>query len=158
MLATRELPAILAAILCSPEVARQPQHMLFPCCSQAHSKDCSWSPLLPLAIHCSLSLFGCCCCTLQALRAVVAYEERSAHQAILQTSRTPATAGAKQQPPQEASFDHWMEAYATFCFIMATARPSMAAVANTAADVMLQLQTELEARAEPFEPTAGCAR
>jgi hypothetical protein len=51
-----------------------------------------------------------------------------------------------------------MEAYTTFCFQMAVSRPSMAAVANTCADVMLQLQRELEARADPFEPTAGCAR
>ena len=93
---------------------------------------------------------------------MLAYEERSALQANLKTSRTPAAAaaGAPQQhgPAHEATFDHLMEAYTTFCFIMAVARPSMAAVANTAADVMLQLHAELEARADPFEPTAGCAR
>lgn len=95
---------------------------------------------------------------IQALRAVLAYEERSAHQASLQTSRTTAAVGSKQQAPHEATFDHWMEAYANFCFIMASARPSMAAVGNTAADVMLQLHAELEARADPFEPSVGCAR
>lgn len=100
-------------------------------------------------------------CRPQALRSVLAYEERSAHQILLQASRTPAaaaTAGSDEQQPHEATFDHLMEAYRNFCFLMAVARPSMAAVANTAADVMLQLQRELEARADPFEPTAGCAR
>lgn len=112
---------------------------------------------------------------LHALRSVVAYEERSAQQIQLQVSRQAAPAAAsaggataagaqpqqqqqQQQEPHEATFDHWMEAYSTFCFQMAVSRPSMAAVANTCADVMLQLQRELEARADPFEPTAGCAR
>lgn len=102
---------------------------------------------------------------LHALRAVLAYEEKSEHQIHLQTSRTAGTtagtAAGEQQPqqqPHEVSFDHWMEAYTTLCFLMAVARPSMAAVANAAAEVMLQLQHELEARAEPFEPTAGVAR
>lgn len=112
---------------------------------------------------------------LQALRSVVAYEERSAQQIQLQVSRQApppaaaavATAAGAQQPqqqqqpqqePHEATFDHWMEACTTLCFQMAVSRPSMAAVANTCADVMLQLQRELEARADPFEPTAGCAR
>lgn len=38
------------------------------------------------------------------------------------------------------------------------ARPSMAAVANAAVQVMLQLQQEVAARADAFEPTAGVAR
>jgi uncharacterized membrane protein len=103
-------------------------------------------------------------CLLQALRSVLAYEECSAHQTLLQVSRAPAAAADQQQQqqqqqgPHEATFDHWMEAISTLCFLMAVARPSMAAVGNAAADVMLQLQRELEARAEPFEPTAGCAR
>jgi len=103
---------------------------------------------------------------LQALRAVLAYEEKSEHQIHLQTSRTAGTAAGaaaggeqqQQQQPHEVSFEHWMEAYTTLCFLMAVARPSMAAVANAAAEVMLQVQHELEARAEPFEPTAGVAR
>jgi uncharacterized membrane protein len=89
---------------------------------------------------------------------VLAYEERSAHQSLLQTSRTSTATDAGEQQPHEATFDHLMEAYRNLCFLMAVARPSMAAVANTAADVMLQLQRELQARADPFEPTAGCAR
>lgn len=102
-------------------------------------------------------------CVLQALRSVLAYEECSAHQSLLQVSRAPAAAPAdqqqqQQQGPHEATFDHWMEAITTCCFLMAVSRPSMAAVGNAASDVMLQLQRELEARAEPFEPTAGCAR
>lgn len=111
------------------------------------------------ALHCP-----CMVCLLQALRSVLAYEECSAHQTLLQVSRAPPAAADQQQQqqqqqgPHEATFDHWMEAITTCCFLMAVARPSMAAVGNAAADVMLQLQRELEARAEPFEPTAGCAR
>lgn len=64
----------------------------------------------------------------------------------------------QQQQPVEAIFQHWIEAYTNFCFLMAVARPSMATVGNVAAEVMQQLHKELAARAEPFEPTAGVAR
>lgn len=111
---------------------------------------------------------------MQALRSCLAYEERSVHYPwIMQqppakpapaastaaaASTADAATPAEQQQPHEATFEHWMEAYTNFCFLMAVARPSMAAVANAAADVMLQLHRNLEARAEPFEPTTGCAR
>jgi uncharacterized membrane protein len=122
---------------------------------------------------------------LQALRAAIALEERSApsHSKASTPSTTaaiaasPLAAEAKAaaaaavtegsngsgngQPPQHAvypTFEACMEAYCNFCFHMAIARPSMAAVANSATDVMLQLQQEVAARADPFEPTAGIAR
>lgn len=51
-----------------------------------------------------------------------------------------------------------MEAYRNFCFQLAQARPSMAAVANACAEVLLQLEAQVAARADAFEPTAGVAR
>jgi hypothetical protein len=41
---------------------------------------------------------------------------------------------------------------------MAVCRPSMAAVANAAAELLLQLQRELAARADAIAPSAGLAR
>lgn len=135
--------AHLRANMCRPEVVH---HMY------AHTAHWAAMPLV----------------CLQALRSVLAYEERPAQPIQVQVSRPQAAAaepGAaagqqqqRQQEQHEATFDHLMEAYTNFCFLMAVARPSMAAVANTAADAMLQLQRELEARADPFEPTAGVAR
>jgi uncharacterized membrane protein len=128
---------------------------------------------------------------LQALRAAIAHEEKSAPPskgsnpsttvaAAVATSLLAAEAKAEaaaaaagaaegtngcsngqQQQQQDAvypTFEACMEAYRNFCFHMAVARPSMAAVANSATNVMLQLQQEVAARADPFEPTAGVAR
>jgi hypothetical protein len=58
----------------------------------------------------------------------------------------------------QPTFEGCMEAYSNFCFQLAQARPSMSAVANAAAEVLLQLQQEVAARADAFEPTAGVAR
>eukprot|EP00879_Flechtneria_rotunda_P003988 GHRR01004228.1.p1 GENE.GHRR01004228.1~~GHRR01004228.1.p1 ORF type:complete len:360 (+),score=125.10 GHRR01004228.1:765-1844(+) len=58
----------------------------------------------------------------------------------------------------QPEFVKCLEAYSNFCFQMAAARPSMAAVANMCADVMLQLRQELAARTRAFEPTAGLVR
>uniref|UniRef100_A0A383WBQ4 Nudix hydrolase domain-containing protein n=1 Tax=Tetradesmus obliquus TaxID=3088 RepID=A0A383WBQ4_TETOB len=124
---------------------------------------------------------------LQALRAAIAHEERSAPSSKCGTPSTTAAAaatsplaaeaqaeaavaaaaaegsngssnGQQQQHAVYPSFEACMEAYQNFCFHMAVARPSMAAVANSATNVMLQLQQEVAARADPFEPAEGVAR
>jgi uncharacterized membrane protein len=120
---------------------------------------------------------------LQALRAAIALEEKSAPPPRASSPSTSAAVAASplaaeakaaaaaersngssnSQPLQHQhavypTFEACMEAYCNFCFHMAVARPSMAAVANSATDVMLQLQQEVAARADPFEPTAGVAR
>jgi hypothetical protein len=115
---------------------------------------------------------------LQALRAAIAHEERSAPPSKGSSPSTTAAVAAsplaaeaaaaadgsngssngQQQHGVYPSFEACMEAYCNFCFHMAVARPSMAAVANSATNVMLQLQQEVAARADPFEPTAGVAR
>ncbi|KAF8071226.1 SAD2 [Scenedesmus sp. PABB004] len=66
--------------------------------------------------------------------------------------------GAPAAAAAQPSFEGVMEAYRNFCFHMAVARPSMAAVANAAVEVMLALEREVAARADAFEPTAGIAR
>jgi uncharacterized membrane protein len=106
---------------------------------------------------------------LQALRAAIALEERSAPPSTTAAvAASPLATEAKAEAVADGSngssdavyptFEACMEAYSNFCFHMAVARPSMAAVANSATDVMLQLQQEVAARADPFEPTAGVAR
>lgn len=109
---------------------------------------------------------------LTAVKAVLLHEERTvpiSGNGGSSSSSSSATAaavcdGSSQQQQQQKpaavqpTFDGMMEAYRNFCFHMSTARPSMAAVANAAVNVMLQLQQEVAARADAFEPTAGLAR
>lgn len=59
-----------------------------------------------------------------------------------------------QQPCWQAVY----EAYHNMAWHVATARPSMAAIANAAADVMMALERELKARADPFGPDATAIR
>lgn len=107
---------------------------------------------------------------LTAVKAVLLHEERtvpiSGNGSSSSSSTTAAAVcdGSSQQQQQhkpaavQPTFEGMMEAYRNFCFHMSTARPSMAAVANAAVNVMLQLQQEVAARADAFEPTVGLAR
>lgn len=109
---------------------------------------------------------------LNSIQSTLAEEEMSLTELTSSTSSSSTTPGRnataaaaaadyqqqQQQQPHQPRFDIFMEAYSNFCFHMATARPSMAAVANAAAAVLLQLQQEVAARADAFEPTVGLAR
>lgn len=105
-----------------------------------------------------------------AVRAALAHEENTVQRTSSSNSSSScvppplavvadAEQQQQQQPaPAQPTFEGFMEAYSNFCFHMAVARPSMAAIANAAASVLLQLQHELAARADAFEPTVGKAR
>jgi hypothetical protein len=114
------------------------------------------------------------------MRDVVAHEERAAPSAAPEPTSSVYTCRQQQQQQQQqqegagapadsqqqqqqqeqpsATLQARLEAYRNFCFHMAVARPSMAAVANAAAGVLLQLEAELHTRADASGPTVGLAR